>query len=85
MVSDLATHTGDEVEFPATSEQFDATSFLEFIIPGFSSPTGSGPGGGSTTPETAPQLLALSESSLALVGSLLETVLNTSTTATLRA
>jgi hypothetical protein len=87
--------SGDEVSFYATTAGTEAAFTLSFVLPGFAltpSPShehaepGSGPDPESPVSGPAPepplQLLAISETALALVGTLLVTVLNTPTSAT---
>jgi hypothetical protein len=72
----LAALTGSEVSFYATTAGMEAAFTLAFILPGFPASVSSGPASSSATIETPTALVALSETSLALVGSLLVTVLN---------
>ena len=72
---DFPTVSGNEVSFYATTAGVEAAFTLSFILPGIPPP--GGPTGPGPTPEGSAQLVALSETSLALVGSLLVTVLPT--------
>jgi hypothetical protein len=78
----LAALSGNEVSFYATTAGMEAAFTLAFILPGFT-PAGSAspiPGSASALAEAPGQLVALSETSLALVGTLLITVPSTSST-----
>jgi hypothetical protein len=68
----LSTFTGGEVNFYATNEGREAALLLTFTLSGGSSPP--------LLPGATAQLLPLSESALALVGTLLPLTLNTQTT-----
>jgi len=73
---DLASLSGNEVSFYATTAGVEAAFTLNFILPGFSASVSPVPGSSSAIAEAPAQLLALSETSLALVGTLLVTMLN---------
>ena len=73
----LASVSGDEVSFYATTAGVEAAFTLAFILPGFTPSVSPVPGSSSATAEAPAQLVALSETSLALVGTLLVTMLNT--------
>jgi hypothetical protein len=80
---DLATVSGDEVSFYAATAGVEAAFTLSFILPGFTPSSGPVPGSSSATAEAPAQLVALTETSLALVGTLLTTMFSTSTSTTL--
>ena len=90
---DLASVSGNEVSFYATTAGMEAAFTLNFVLPGFSPSTAPVPGSSSATAQAPAMLVALSDTSLALVASLLVTmldaplitVLNTPTSATLAA
>jgi hypothetical protein len=75
----LASVSGDEVSFYATTAGMEAAFTLAFILPGFSPSTGPGPGSSSAITTAPAQLVPPSETALALVGTLLVTMLNTPT------
>jgi hypothetical protein len=74
---DLKSVSGDEVSFYATTAGMEAAFTLNFILPGFAPSTGPALGSSTATVEAPAMLVALSETSLALVASLLVTMLNT--------
>jgi hypothetical protein len=74
----LASLSGDEVSFYATTAGMEAAYALTFILPGFTPAIGPVPGSSSDLSSAAGQLVALGPSSLALVGTLLVTELTTS-------
>jgi hypothetical protein len=81
----LAALSGNEVSFYATTAGMEAAFTLAFVLPGFtpSSSASPIPGSASALAEAPGQLVALSETSLALVGTLLISALGTpSTTST---
>jgi hypothetical protein len=74
----LAALSGHEVSFYATTAGMEAAFTLAFILPGFTPSAGPVPGSASALAQAPGQLVALSETSLALVGTLLITVAGTS-------
>ena len=73
----LAPYSGNEMSFDATDPRsMEAALTLNFVLPGFSSSVGPIPGSSTAIAEAPAQLFALSETSLALVGTLLATLLN---------
>jgi hypothetical protein len=80
----LAALSDDEVSFYATTAGMEAAFTLAFILPGFTPSGGLGPVPGSdiALAEAPGQLVALSETSLALVGTLLIAVPGTPSTTT---
>jgi hypothetical protein len=78
-----ASVSGNEVSFYAATAGMEAAFTLAFILPGFTPTVGPAPGSSSAAAATPAQLVPLSETSLALVGTLLVTALNTTTSAPL--
>jgi hypothetical protein len=72
----LASFSGDEVSFYATTAGEEAAFTLSFILPGFSPSVGAVPGSSGATAEAPGALVPPSETSLAIVGTLLVTMLN---------
>ncbi len=79
---DLASVSSDAVSFYATTAGMEAAFTLAFILPGFTPSTGPIPGSSSASPNTPPMLVPLSPGSLALVGTLLVTMLDNPTNTT---
>jgi hypothetical protein len=75
----LAALSGNSVEFYATTAGIEAAFTLAFILPGFTPSVSPAPGTPSAVVQAPGQLVALSETSLALVGTLLVTMLNAPT------
>ena len=75
-VPGLSASTGVEVASSAINDPFDAGSLLAYFLVGSSVAGSPVPGSSGATTEAAAQLVALSETSLALVGTLLITALN---------
>jgi hypothetical protein len=82
---DFGSLSGNELTFYAATAGMEAAFTLAFTLPGFSPSTVPVPGSSSATVQAPALLVALSETSLPLAGSLLVTVLNTSTSTTLAA
>ena len=75
-VPGLSASTGVEVGSSAINDPFDAGSLLAYFLVGSSVAGSPVPGSSGATTEAAAQLVALSETSLALVGTLLITALD---------
>ena len=75
-VPGLSASTGVEVASSAINDPFDAGSLLAYFLVGSSVAGSPVPGSSGATTEAAAQLVALSETSLDLVGTLLITALN---------
>ena len=75
-VPGLSASTGVEVGSSAINDPFDAGSLLAYFLVGSSVAGSPVPGNSGATTEAAAQLVALSETSLDLVGTLLITALN---------
>jgi hypothetical protein len=73
---DLASVSSNEVSFYAATAGMEAAFTLAFILPGFTSATTAIPGSSSASVATPPALVALTPTSLPLVGTLLVTMLN---------
>jgi hypothetical protein len=71
----LAALGGNEVLFYATTAGMEAAFTLAFILPGFTPVAGPAPGSPGALAQAPGQLVALSETSLALVGTLIVTVI----------
>ena len=82
---DLVSVSGNNVSFYATTAGIEDVFNLAFTLPGFSPSTSPVPGSSSAVAEAPTQLVPLSETSLALAGTLLVTVLNTPPSASLAA
>jgi hypothetical protein len=76
---DLPSISGNELSFYAATAGMEAAFTLAFILPGFTPATAPVPGSSSATAVAPAQLVALTETSLSLVGTLLVTMLSTPT------
>jgi hypothetical protein len=79
----LAALSGNAVSFYATTAGMEAAFTLAFILPGFTPSPGPVPGSSGALAEAPGQLIALSETSLAVVGTLLVTALSAAPGSTL--
>ncbi len=73
---DLASVSSNEVSFYAATAGMEAAFTLAFILPGFTPSTGPIPGSSSASPNTPAMLVPLTPGALALVGTLLVTLLD---------